>query len=33
MEEDKYPNNLAEIQVDAFFRAREIGCFRILNLL
>ena len=24
MEEDKYPNKLAEIQVDAFFRAREI---------
>jgi len=24
MEEDKYPNNLAEIQVDAFFREREI---------
>ena len=24
MEEDKYPNNLAEIQVDAFLRAREI---------
>ena len=24
MEEDKYPNNLAEIQVDAFFRSREI---------
>lgn len=24
MEEDKYPNNLAEIQVDAFSPAREI---------
>ena len=24
MEEDKYPNNLAEIQVDAFFRERGI---------
>ena len=23
MEEDKYPNNLAEIQVDSFFRARK----------